>query len=187
MLSDKELILLFDRRDENAVRQLHEKYGRYCRSVATSVLKSEADAEECVNDAYLKVWNSIPPAAPEKMSAYVGSIVRNQALDSYRAQRRLKDIPPEETVPLDSLGTEPAVEDRTNESENAEEIAALIADYLRGIDRKKRLIFVARYYRELSVSEIAAELNVAEGTVMSSLHRTRKGLESFLKKKGASV
>ena len=63
----------------------------------------------------------------------------------------------------------------------------MIGEYLRAIDRKKRLIFVARYYRELSVSEIAAELNVAEGTVMSTLHRTRKGLESFLKKKGASI
>ena len=186
-MNDKELIMLFDRRDEAAITELERKYGNYCRAVAFDVLKNEADAAECVNDAFLKIWNSIPPAAPEKMSAYVGSIVRNQALDSYRAQRRLKDIPPEETVPLDSLGTEPAVEDRTNESENAEEVAALIADYLRGIDRKKRLIFVARYYRELSVSEIAAELNVAEGTVMSSLHRTRKGLESFLKKKGASV
>ncbi|MBP5730988.1 MAG: RNA polymerase sigma factor [Clostridia bacterium] len=186
-MTDKELIMLFDRRDEQAITELERKYGKYCRAVAVDVLKNEADAAECVNDAYLKVWDSIPPAAPEKLSAYVAGIVRNQAIDRYRMSRRQKDIPPEELLPLDALATEPAAPDRTDDAENAAEIAEMIGEYLRAIDRKKRLIFVARYYRELSVSEIAAELNVAEGTVMSTLHRTRKGLESFLKKKGASI
>ena len=153
------------------------------------MLKNDADAAECVNDAYLRVWQSIPPAAPEKLSAYVAGIVRNLAIDRYRAMRRQKDIPPEAMLPLDAAAQEPAVNDDTDnaDADHAAEIAELIAEYLRGIDRKKRLIFVARYYKELSVSEIAAELGVAEGTVMSSLYRTRKGLESFLKKKGVSI
>ena len=186
-MSDKELIMLFDRRDETAITELERKYGNYCRSIANDVLKNEADAAECVNDAYLKVWQSIPPAAPERLSTYVGNIVRNQAIDRYRAQRRRKDIPPEAMLSLDAAAAEPAERNHTEDNENAAEIAGLIAEYLRGIERKKRLIFVARYYKELSVSEIAAELNVAEGTVMSSLYRTRKGLETFLKRKGVSI
>lgn len=185
-MNDKELLLLFDRRDENAIAQLEHKYGRYCRSIAFDILKNEADAEECVNDAYLKVWESIPPAAPEKLSSYVGSIVKNQAIDFYRAQRRQKDIPPEAIVPLDNVAPA-AVSQGIEETDNSDELAGLIADFLRLADRKKRLIFVARYYKELSVGEIAAELNVAEGTVMSSLYRTRKELESFLKKRGVSI
>ena len=59
-LSDKELIMLFDRRDEAALTELERKYGARLRKVAFDVLKNEADAEECVNDAFLKVWNSIP-------------------------------------------------------------------------------------------------------------------------------
>ena len=186
-MSDKELLMLFDRRDETAISELERKYGNYCRAIAYDVLKNEADAAECVNDAYLKVWQSIPPAAPEKMSAYVGNIVRNQAIDRYRAARRRKDIPPESILSLDDLKLEPAENGYADDNENAEELAALVAEYLEGIERKKRLIFVARYYRELSVSEIAAKLNVAEGTVMSSLYRTRKDLESFLKRKGVSL
>ena len=104
-MNDKELLLLFDKRDENAIAQLERKYGRYCRSIAFEILKNEADAEECVNDAYLKVWESIPPAAPEKLSSYVGNIVKNQAIDCYRAQRRQKDIPPEVIMPLDNVAT----------------------------------------------------------------------------------
>ncbi|MBR6934126.1 MAG: sigma-70 family RNA polymerase sigma factor [Clostridia bacterium] len=185
-MNDKELLLLFDKRDENAIAQLERKYGRYCRSIAFEILKNEADAEECVNDAYLKVWESIPPAAPEKLSSYVGNIVKNQAIDCYRAQRRQKDIPPEVIMPLDNVATA-AVSQGIEETDDSDELAGLIAEYLRTTDRKKRLIFVARYYKELSVGEIAAELNVAEGTVMSSLYRTRKGLESFLKKRGVSI
>ena len=95
-LSDKELIMLFDRRDEAALTELERKYGARLRKVAFDVLKNEADAEECVNDAFLKVWNSIPPAVPEKLSAYVESAVRPKAIDRYRTERRDKRIPPEE-------------------------------------------------------------------------------------------
>ena len=183
-LSDKELILLFDRRDEAAITELARKYGARCRKVAFDVLKNDADAEECVNDAFLKVWNSIPPAVPDKLSAYVESAVRNKAIDRYRAERRDKRIPPEELTPLDEAA---AIADNTADPEPAKEVVDLIAEYLNGIDRKKRLIFIGRYYRNRSVSELAAELGVAEGTVMSSVHRTKKGLTEFLKKRGVSL
>ena len=89
-------------------------------------------------------------------------------------------------MPLDNVAPA-AVSQGIEETDDSDELAGLIAEYLRTTDRKKRLIFVARYYKELSVGEIAAELNVAEGTVMSSLYRTRKELESFLKKRGVSI
>ena len=183
-LSDKELIMLFDRRDEAALTEFERKYGARLRKVAFDVLKNEADAEECVNDAFLKVWNSIPPAVPEKLSAYVESAVRRKAIDRYRTERRDKRIPPEELTPLDEAA---ALADDTADPEPAKEIVDLIAEYLNGIDRKKRLIFIGRYYRNRSVSELAAELGVAEGTVMSSVHRTKKGLTAFLKKRGMSL
>ena len=176
-LSDKEMIMLFDRRDEAALTELERKYGARLRKVAFDVLKNEADAEECVNDAFLKVWNSIPPAVPEKLSAYVESAV-------HRTERRDKRIPPEELTTLDEAA---ALADDTADAEPAKEIVDLIAEYLNGIDRKKRLIFIGRYYRNRSVSELAAELDVAEGTVMSSVHRTKKGLTAFLKKRGVSL
>ena len=185
-MRDEEIIKLYFDRDGDAVARTQEKYGAYLYTVSYDLIRNEQDAEECVNDAYLKVWESIPPAAPEKLSSYVGNIVKNQAIDCYRAQRRQKDIPPEVIMPLDNVAPA-AVSQGIEETDDSDELAGLIAEYLRSIDRKKRLIFVARYYKELSVGEIAAELNVAEGTVMSSLYRTRKGLESFLKKRGVSI
>ncbi|MBO4326011.1 MAG: RNA polymerase sigma factor [Clostridia bacterium] len=183
-MSDKELVLLFDRRDEAAIAELERKYGARCRGIAMGLLKNQADADECVNDAFLKVWNSIPPAAPEKLSAYVENIVRNKAIDRYRRERREKRIPPENIVAIDDLEELPENEP---DGASAREIVDLIAEYLNGIDRKKRLIFIGRYYRERSMSELASELGVPEGTVMSSVHRTKKGLVEFLKKRGVSI
>jgi RNA polymerase sigma-70 factor (ECF subfamily) len=183
-LSDKELILMFDRRDEAAITELTRKYGARCQAIARSVLKNEADAEECVNDAFLKVWNSIPPAVPDNLSAYVENAVRNKAIDRYRAERRDKRIPPEELAPLEAASE---LADKAADNEPAKEVVDLIAEYLSGIDRKKRLIFIGRYYRERSVCELSAELGVPEGTVMSSVHRTKKGLIEFLKKRGVSI
>lgn len=183
-MTDKELIMLFDRRDETAITELDRKYGSRCRAVALGVLKNEADAEECVNDAFLKVWNSIPPAAPEKLSAYVESIVRNKAIDRYRTDRRDKRIPPEDVAPLEDAAE---LADNAGDDGFSRETVGLIEEYLNGIDRKKRLIFIGRYYRERSVSELASELGIAEGTVLSSIHRTKKGLIEFLKKRGVSI
>lgn len=183
-MNDKELIMLFDRRDETAITELDRKYGPRCRAVALGVLKNEADAEECVNDAFLKVWNSIPPAAPDKLSTYVESIVRNKAIDRYRTDRREKRIPPEDIAPLEDVAE---LADDTGSDVLSHETVDLIEEYLSGIDRKKRLIFIGRYYRERSVSELAAELGIAEGTVLSSIHRTKKGLADFLKKRGVSI
>ncbi len=185
MLSDKELILLFDRRDENAVRQLHEKYGRYCRSVATSVLKSEADAEECVNDAYLKVWNSIPPACPDKLPAYLAAIVRNTALDRLRSDNKKKSIPADRTVPIDELREIPAAHGDPANVDNTAVDA--VAAFLRQTDVKKRRIFIARYLRGARIAEIAEDTGLPEGTVTSMLHRTRKELEKYLRKEGVEL
>ena len=63
-MRDIDIIALFDRRDEQAIAEMQRKYGSYCRTVALNILKNASDAEECLNDVWLKVWNSIPPAAP---------------------------------------------------------------------------------------------------------------------------
>jgi len=62
--TEREIIALYQIRDENAVRMTAEALGKYCYTIAYNVLNSREDAEECVNDTYLAVWNAIPPAEP---------------------------------------------------------------------------------------------------------------------------
>ena len=203
IVRDIDIIALFDRRDEQAIAELAAKHGKYCRAVAVGVLKNEHDADECLNDAYLKVWNSIPPAVPGDLRAYAAAIVRNTAIDRYRRNTAGHTIPPDKTVPLDQLrdDQQPVTDPWTDpvglgnggaqaaDGRGTDEayVSGLIAEYLRGLDPKKRELFFARYYYGRTIEDIAAISKRPKGTVLSILKRVRDGLRSFLKEKGIDV
>ena len=64
-MTDSEIVDMYFRRDEEAIRLTHERYGSYCRSIAFGILRSHEDAQECENDACAAAWNAIPPSRPE--------------------------------------------------------------------------------------------------------------------------
>ena len=63
-LEDRQIIDLFYARSEQAIAELDQKYGPAVRKTAFRILGSRQDAEECANDTYLGVWNTVPPPAP---------------------------------------------------------------------------------------------------------------------------
>ena len=65
-MEDREIVELYWQRSESAIAETESKYGAYCRYIARNILRDREDSEECVNDAYLGVWNSScsPPSAP---------------------------------------------------------------------------------------------------------------------------
>ena len=78
-MEDEAIVALFWNRSPQAIEELDKKYGRLCRKLANDIVNSREDAEECVNDAYLGVWNAIPPARPHPLRAYLVKVVRNVA------------------------------------------------------------------------------------------------------------
>ena len=76
-MEDRIIINLFWQRDQNAIEETDNKYGETCRYIARSILTSREDAEECVDDTYMAVWDSIPPQRPVHLSAFLYRIVRN--------------------------------------------------------------------------------------------------------------
>lgn len=80
-MDDSIIVELFFDRSELAISETSKKYGRYCHYIAYNILRNNEDAEECVNDTYLRVWNSIPPKRPNKLQTYLGKITRNLALN----------------------------------------------------------------------------------------------------------
>ena len=70
-MDDKQIIALFFERSEQAITQLEMKYGPICKQIATNILKNEEDAKECVNDAFLAAWNTIPPQNPNPLLTYI--------------------------------------------------------------------------------------------------------------------
>lgn len=186
-MEDSEIIGLYWSRDQSAISETDMKYGGFLRGVSWNILRSHGDAEECVNDTYLKTWNAIPPARPSAFQAWLGRIARNLSLDRWkqsRAQKRGGDHMEillgelDDCVPA-SHGTERLLEER--------ETAALISAFLRKLPAESRAIFLRRYWYGEAVADIAAALGCGQGKVKSSLFRTRNGLRAYLEKEGVAL
>ncbi len=89
-MDDKEIILLFNLRNEQALAETAKKHGTVCRMTAGKILSSEQDIEECVNDALMQVWKNIPPDRPSNLAAFLVTITRNIALNRWKHEQRFK-------------------------------------------------------------------------------------------------
>ena len=183
-MDDRLIVDLYFARSEKAISETDKKYGRYCRYIASNILHSDTEAEECVDDAYMNTWSAIPPERPNSLRAFVGRITRNLALNRYehkRAQKRyagveaaLDEIEELISAPEESIVDTMALRDSINE-------------FLGRITRKSRIIFVKRYWYLASIKEIADEIGASESSIKVSLHRTRCELKEFLEKKGITI
>ena len=179
-MEDARIVELYWERDEAAIAESSAKYGGYCYQIAFRILALREDAEECVNDTYLRTWNAIPPARPSAFRAWLGRIVRNLSLDRWKQSRTAKRGGDGMEVllgELDDCVPEPHGTEKTMEDQ---EIASLISAFLRRQSPESRIIFLRRYWYGQSVADIAAGMNCGEGKVKSSLFRTRKALRTYL-------
>lgn len=186
-MDDEQIIELFWERREQAIEEVSGKYGRYCLSIASNILGSREDSEECVNDAYLNLWKSIPPHRPEKLSAFLGKIVRNLALnkwENFNAQKRNCGQVP---AVLDEMHECVPSHEETDGHMDAVELSEIINRFLSALETEKRRIFIRRYWYMDSIKEIAMKHNMSESKVKMSLLRSRKQLRAWLEKEGVNV
>lgn len=182
-MEDERILELFWQRSELAIRELEQKYGRLCRRVARGVLTDAQDAEECVSDALLAVWNSVPPARPDSLMAYLCRTVRNQALKKYRYNRAEKRDGCA-ALPLEELAAGLGGSDTTAEEVDARLLGQAINVWLHGLTPERRRIFVLRYWYSASVDEIARAMACSQSKVKSALFRMRGELRAYLEKEG---
>lgn len=185
-MDDSKIIELFFERSEQAIIELSNKYGAKCSKVADNILNNKLDSEECVNDAYLVVWNTIPPQKPDPLLSYVFRIVRNLALKKYHentAQKRnsIYDAALDEIA--DCIPASYSVEDEIA----AKEVAGFMDCFLETLDRESRIMFVRRYWHADSIEELGILFHKSKHYVSVRLSRIRKALKQYLKEKGVSV
>ena len=178
-MDDKQIIRLFFQRSEQAIAELSQKYGALCFQLANNILNDHQDAEECVNDAYLGAWNSIPPQSPNPLRSYICRIVRNHSLKKLRANTALKRGSQFE-VSLSEL--EACIPDNSlDEQLAASELAAQINAFLSALPGDDRVMFVKRYWFSESLSEIANAFAITENNASVRLNRIRGKLHQHLK------
>ena len=177
-MTDQEIIALFFARSDRAVDALAERYGGLCRSIARGILADERDAEECENDAWLQVWNAIPPARPDHLGAYVGKIVRNLALNRLKHNTRLKrgGVLTELTAELAEC-----LPGGDNVSAAADDTAlSCVRAFLEKQDKVSRSLFVRRYFYMESVEALARAFHMKASAVSTKLGRMRERLKQAL-------
>ena len=180
---DEEIIRMFSRRDEDAVRVLGRQYGRLLRKIAMNILSDRQDAEEVLNDSLLQVWNSIPPEKPANLPAFLIAVTRANAIDLFRKKHAEKRRSLFEAQPISEL-TEIASDDFTDEIVDRKLLAERIGRFLRGEKRDARVCFVLRYYYMDSVSDISKATGFSASRIKTLLFRTRNKLKKVLEKEG---
>ncbi len=182
-MEDNEIIQLFQSRSEQAITELSKKYGAICARLSNNILKNRLDAEECVNDAYLGVWNSVPPQNPDPLLTYVCRIVRNLSLKKYHSNTTAKRNGFYDAA-LDELEDCIASGQTIEKELSAKELSRLLDLFLGTLDKTSRIMFVRRYWYSDSVSDIAEKLHMSNNSVSVRLSRTRTRLRKYLRKEG---
>ena len=183
-MEDGEIVRLFFERSEQAVAEAMAKYKGYCTKIALNILYSREDAEECVNDAFMKLWEQIPPNNPEILSIFIGTITRNLAINRYKQALAQKRGNGEAAMAFEELDA--VISDNVSIENEAErrELLDEINKFLRKLPEKKRNIFICRYWYCDSLRDIAARFSVSESNVSVILNRTRGALREYLQKRG---
>ena len=186
-MEDNAIIELYRSRNEDAIRETGTKYGKYLYKIAYNILGSNEDSDECVNDTYMKAWETIPPNAPARLSLYLGAITRNIAIGVFRKKNTASRGGAQYAISLEELAECVSDGDTTERSADMTRLGKCISDFLRSQSKTNRIIFVCRYYYNDSIGDIAGYFGYGESKVKSALHRTRTALKEYLIKEGFDV
>jgi len=186
-IEDKNILDLLWARDETALDQVKQKYGRSLHKVAYNILSNNHDAEECVNDTLHRAWEAIPPKRPEFLGAYLSKITRNLSLKRWRAAGTIKRGGGQGDLLLGEL-TQAIPEPRSNEDEfDYSQTVSAINVCLRGMDTNARVMFIRRYFFGDSIADISRQFKASESKVKSMLFRARQKLKVHLEGEGVVI
>ncbi|MBE6917283.1 MAG: sigma-70 family RNA polymerase sigma factor [Ruminococcaceae bacterium] len=182
-MEDHKIIELFFARSEEAIAHVREKYGPMCRKIAANMLNDAEDADECVNDTLLALWNAIPPARPQLLRPYIARISRNQARNRLvynKAQKRSAEM----AISLEELDGCLASPDSVEQAMEGRDLTRAIERFLLTLDEDSRNMFLRRYWFYDSVEEIAEGFGVSKNKVKVRLFRAREKLRAYLLQEG---
>lgn len=186
-MNDLAIVELYWIRSEQAISETSSKYGNFCHGISYNILHNEQDAEECVNDTWLRAWNSMPPKRPSRLSIFLGRITRNLSLDKYRNYNAEKRLMTRTAVALDEL--EECISGGDNVLEAVEEmiLTESIERFLYSVSEEKRNVFIRRYWYLDSIKEISIAYGISENKTASLLFRMREQLKKHLMKEGIEL
>ena len=185
-MEDSEIVTLLTNRSEQAISAVSQKYGRYCKKIALNILQNNEDADECVNDALMRLWNTVPPS-PDALRLFLARIVKSAAYDKLRLSQREKRGGGEVALALDEIADCVSGNSSVEDELEQRELQAAINSFLKRLSTRHRKMFLLRYWYCFSVSEIAERLGTTENSVSVTLSRVRRKIKEYLTKRGYDI
>lgn len=184
-MEDDNIIALFFKRSEQAIKELSAKYGKLIFHISHNILNNREDARECENDTYLGVWDAIPPKKPSPLVSFVCRIARNLSLKKRRYNKAKKrDSSFDEAMEeLDDCIPVPSAE----EEWFAKELGRVVNEFVGTLSEEERIMFLRRYWFSDPVVSIARQFHMSENNVSVKLFRIRVKLKEYLGEEGFSL
>ncbi len=182
-MEDKDIVELFWLRNEKAISETEKKYGALLFRVAFNILGQKEDSNECVNETYWRVWNSIPTDRPNYYTAYICKIAKNLSIKRLMFNNS-KKRKPDVLLPLEELQECVSGTQSVECDYDIQELSCVITEFLKGQREENRKIFLSRYWYYDSVKDIAEKFGLTENNISLRLHRMRKELKKYLMKEG---
>lgn len=185
-MEDETIIELLYVHDDNGLNELSNKYQKLLYKVSFNILLDESDTEECINDTYMKVWNTIPPYKPTFLKSFICKIIRQISIDRYRVNHK-KSSNIANNIAIEELSYEISSKTSVENELLAKTLINDINNYLDNLDVENQVIFIRRYFLEESIQEISKRYEISESKVGVKLFRTRNDLKKYLLRKGYNI
>lgn len=162
--------------DQRACRDLVRRYERPVYSVLMRVVRRSEDAEDLVQETFVKVFKALDRYDPERpFAAWIFTIASRLAIDHFR-RRRVQTVSLNVTDPGSGEDRTMDVEDpglKPDEiTSNAEE-ELQTSELIDSLPEHYRIVVLLRHQQDLSYEEIAEALHLPLGTVKARIHRAR--------------
>lgn len=185
-MDDLEIIELYWERNERAIDETNNKYGRLLYNISFNILSNHEDSQECVNDTYIKAWISIPPEKPRSFTAYLGRIARNLSIDYWNKNRAQKRYSGGDILLSELEDCIPSVNTVWAEIES-KTLSGIVSDWLNTLPKEDRIVFVRRYWYGDSIKDLAARVGTTPSKLASRMYRLRSDLKDVLEKEEVSL
>ena len=185
-MDDLKIIELYWERNENAIIETENKYGRLLYKISFNILSNNEDSKECVNDTYIRIWKSVPPERPRSLTAYLGRIIRNISIDYLKQNRAQKRYSGGDLLLSELEDCIPSRNTVWGEIET-KALSRLISDWLNTLPKEDRILFVRRYWYGDSVKELASAIGTTPNKLARRMYRLRSNLKDFLEKEEVTL
>ena len=183
-MTDELIVSMYWQRNEAAIEETKLRYGSLCYTNAYAILSSREDSEEAVDDAYLALWNTIPPQKPSVLWAYLYKILRRICIDKLRKRGANKRGSGEYTLAYDELSELLSGGDTTQEEYDKKALSAAVNEFVKALNQSEQKVFLRRYFYFDSIEDISRRYGYSQSKVKSMLKRLRDRLYAALSEEG---